>query len=253
MDGQLDEARRIEVEDYLSRHPEAAAEVMASLRTADALRLLAQGQPAPSARLLEDATRLQQGLRRQAWRRHVLRLTGLAAAITAGWIIFSAIQPFGDANQSEAATLAFVDDAMDAQRALALRQRMASQVETVTYNPAELWLETNLAMPTLPPSWRVRDVQIYPWDEGYSIGVTADAGPLGTVTLFVAPRPAELKQTFQTARVGDASAAFWQAGDLAYALIGHTSAPLLQEAAVQLSANLALPPGNPTVFPSSPH
>ena len=239
MDGQLDDARRIEVEDYLSRHPEAAADLMAALRTTDALRLFAQSQDAPSGRLLEDAVRLQQGLKRQSWRRHALRLTGLAAAITVGWIVVSAIQPFGSANQrSEAATLAFVDDALDAQRALNLRQRMVSQIEAVNYDPVELWTETRLSLPELPSTWTVRDVQVYPWDEGYSIGVTADAGSLGVVTLFVAPRPSDLTSEFHVTTVGEGTAAFWQSGDLAYALVGKAPEADLQAAATQLLASL---------------
>lgn len=239
MDGELDDARRIEVEDYLSCHPEAAAELMATLRSTDALRLLAQSQPAPSARLMEDALRLQQGLRRQSWRRHALRLTGLAAAISVGWIVFSAIQPFGSSSQqSEAATLDFVDEALDARRALSLRQRMESQIEAVHYDPVELWTETKLAMPVLPPDWIVRDVQIYPWDEGYSIGVTLEAEALGIVTLFVAPRPAKATRDFHTVKVGDGMAAFWRTGDMAYALVGQAPEAALRDAARKLLAGL---------------
>lgn len=242
IDGQLDDARRIEVEDFLARHPEAAAEVMASLRTMDALRLHAQLQDEPSDRLVASAARLEQGLKRHVWRRTVVRLTGLAAAITAGWIVISAVQPFDGASQSEAATLAFVDDALDARRAQSLRQRMASQIEAVTYNPAELRSETKLAMPALPSGWRVLDVQVYPWDEDYSIAVTADAGELGTVTLFAAPLAAKAVQPMRTTVVNDTTATFWQSGGLAYALVGHASESQLQEAAMILFASLQTDP-----------
>lgn len=242
VDGQLDDARRIEVEDFLARHPEAAADVMASLRTMDALRLYAHSREEPSARLIAGATRLEHGLKRQLWQRTVLRLTGLAAAVTVGWIAISAIQPFGGANQSEAATLAFVDDALDARRAQTLRQRMASQVETANYDPAELHLETELAMPSLPSGWRVLDVQIYPWDEGYSIAVTADADDLGTVTLFAAPQVVKAPQTLRTTIIGETTATFWQSGGLAYALVGHASESRLKEAAEVLLASLQAPP-----------
>ena len=242
VDGQLDDARRIEVEDFLARHPEAAAEVMASLRTMDALRLHAQTREEPSARLVAGATRLEQGLKRQVWRRTVLRLTGLAAAVTVGWIVVSAVQPFGSANRSEAATLAFVDEALDARRAQTLRQRMASQVETASYDPAELHSETRLAMPLLPSGWKVMDVQIYPWDEGYSITVTAHAGDLGTVTLFAAPRLDKEPQTMRTLVVGEATATIWQSGGLAYALVGHASENQLHEAAEVLIASLRAEP-----------
>ena len=52
VDGQLDVARRIEVEDYLAGHPEIAARVMADMRARDALALAFSGGPAlvrPSA------------------------------------------------------------------------------------------------------------------------------------------------------------------------------------------------------------
>lgn len=242
VDGQLDDARRIEVEDFLARHPEAAAEVMASLRTMDALRLHAQFQEEPSARLVASATRLEQGLKRQLWQRTVMRLTGLAAAVTVGWIVISAVQPFGSANQSEAATLAFVDDALDARRAQTLRQRMASQIETASYDPAELHSETELAMPSLPSGWKVLDVQIYPWDEGYSIAVTADADDLGTITLFAAPQVVKAPRGMRTTIVGETTATFWQSGGLAYALVGHASERQLQEAAEILLASLQAAP-----------
>ncbi|MGK0631806.1 anti-sigma factor family protein, partial [Bordetella bronchiseptica] len=49
VDGQLDPARRIEVEDFLSRHPEEAMRVMADLRQRDALRwALGASQQAPA-------------------------------------------------------------------------------------------------------------------------------------------------------------------------------------------------------------
>src|SRR4051812_9508923 len=47
IDGQLDVARRIEVEDYLARHPEVAARVMADMRARDALALAFGGGAAP--------------------------------------------------------------------------------------------------------------------------------------------------------------------------------------------------------------
>ena len=52
VDGQLDVARRIEVEDYLAGHPEIAAHVMADMRARDALALAFSSGPAsrpPSA------------------------------------------------------------------------------------------------------------------------------------------------------------------------------------------------------------
>ena len=53
VDGQLDAARRIEVEDYLAHRPETAARVMADLHVRDTLRLAVADAPArPSPALL---------------------------------------------------------------------------------------------------------------------------------------------------------------------------------------------------------
>ena len=38
VDGQLEATRRIEVEDYLARHPDAAARIMADMRVQDMLK-----------------------------------------------------------------------------------------------------------------------------------------------------------------------------------------------------------------------
>ena len=75
VDDQLDIARRIEVEDHLSRHPDAAARVMADMRTRDALGLAfgARSANPPSMPVMDAARRLERGL---AWRRisaHVQR------------------------------------------------------------------------------------------------------------------------------------------------------------------------------------
>lgn len=238
IDGQLDDARRIEVEDFLAHNPEAAADTMASLRTMDALRLHAQLHDEPSERLLASATRLEHGLKRQVWGRTVLRLTGLAASVAAGLFIFTAVTPFERANRSEAATLAFVDEALDARRTQSLRERLIPPSESFRYDPAKLHSETNLAMPTLPAGWKVTDVQVYPWHEGYSVAVTANAGQLGTVTLFAAPYVSDVYQGLNTTVVGGATATFWQSGGLAYALVGQASESLLQEAAEVLLASL---------------
>ena len=88
IDGQLDVARRIEVEDYLAGHPEIAARVMADMRARDALALAFGSGPAsrPPERVMEAARRLERGL---VWRRIGRRLQRAAAVAfwsgQAGW------------------------------------------------------------------------------------------------------------------------------------------------------------------------
>ncbi|RVD51021.1 anti-sigma factor, partial [Mesorhizobium sp. M2D.F.Ca.ET.140.01.1.1] len=66
IDDQLDVARRIEVEAFLSARPEAAARVMSDLRTRDELRGALAG-PAGVARpaTADAARRLERGLARR--------------------------------------------------------------------------------------------------------------------------------------------------------------------------------------------
>ncbi|RVO47624.1 anti-sigma factor family protein [Sinorhizobium meliloti] len=63
VDAQLDVARRIEVEAYLSEHPQAAAQVMADLRIRGELRLALAEGPSPAKPMTrEAAARLQRSL-----------------------------------------------------------------------------------------------------------------------------------------------------------------------------------------------
>lgn len=63
VDAQLDVARRIEVEAYLSQHPQAAAQVMADLRIRGELRLALAERPSPAKPITrEAAARLQRSL-----------------------------------------------------------------------------------------------------------------------------------------------------------------------------------------------
>src|SRR5919202_1224225 len=80
IDGQLDTARRMEVEDYLAGRPEVAVRVMADMRARDALVLAFGAGPAPRPpeRVMDAARRLERGL---VWRRIGLRLQRAAAVV----------------------------------------------------------------------------------------------------------------------------------------------------------------------------
>src|SRR3546814_6420800 len=74
VDGQLDIARRIEVEDYLARHPDAAAALMADLKSSDAMRLALGDRPAPRADIVERAVKIDRRIAAQRIRRLLPRL-----------------------------------------------------------------------------------------------------------------------------------------------------------------------------------
>lgn len=233
VDDQLDAARRLEVEDYLAGNPEAAASVMSMLRMRDALRLCVQAPLTATGPLRDSGQRLEQALRRQAaWRamtRAMTRAGGLAAAVLALVSVFAAatmglLPPSRSANAAEAA---FVDDALDAQRALLARQRMASQLETPRLDIREIEAVAGLTLPPLPANWRLRDVQLYPWDEGYSLGLTAEIEGIGPITLFVAPVQWLGKGALRTSRQAGEHVVYWRTGTLGFALSGQATSPAL--------------------------
>ena len=240
VDGQLEATRRIEVEDYLARHPDAAARIMADMRVQDMLKLAFAGKPArPSLHLLEAAHRLERSF---AWRRVGLRVRQAAAIaflIGLGWVAHDRTGVF-EISDTEAAPRPpiFVVDAQHAHETALLRARMASQAATPVYDTAEILKETGITMPALPASWRVADVQVFPAHEGHSIEVALEAAILGRVSLFVARTTTSGVIAPTSAHSPSGLTVYWQSGPLAYALTGSAPEPDLKQAALKLSHGL---------------
>ncbi len=237
VDDQLDMARRIEVEDHLSRHPEAAARVMADLRTRDALRLAcgAPVRPVPLS-VREAALRLERAL---VWRETGLRLRRIAAVavlVGAGWLAHAQIGLGITDSAASTKPPAFVEDALHSHRTALLRARMASQPEATDYDPAEIARETGIRLPALPREWRVLDAQIFPSREGHSVEVEIDAGDLGRASLFAAQVPGFDVIAPTLARFEGARTVYWQTGQLAYALTAAGSERAIERAATRLSS-----------------
>jgi anti-sigma factor RsiW len=237
IDGELDAARRIEVEDYLAERPEAAARLIADLRVRDMLRLAFADAPArPSLALLEAGHRLQRSF---SWRRVALRCRQAAAVallVGIGWLAHDRAGVF-EIGDTEAAPRppAFVMEARHSHETALLRARMASQAATPVYNAAEILNETGIALPTLPASWRVIDVQVFPSQEGNSVEVALDAPALGRVSLFAVRMAASDVTAVTTARSPTSLTVYWRSGLLAYALTGSAPEPALRHAAEKLS------------------
>jgi anti-sigma factor RsiW len=240
VDDQLDMSRRIEVEDYLSRHPEIAARVMADLRIRDSLRLALLPYTSVSAtRTRQAARRLR---RRLVWTRFARRgrhAAAVAVLITVGWLAHAQMGPFGVGESTASPSVpAFVEEAWDARRISLLRAQMRSQPEVTHYDPVEILAMTQIAIPDLPRDWRVLDVQVFPTADDYSVEMSLEAGPLGTLSLFATrvEKPDLIKPIVVPAH--PATTAYWQMGPLAYALTGSASQRALKRAAVELSETL---------------
>jgi anti-sigma factor RsiW len=239
VDDQLDAARRIEVEDYLARNPEAAMQVMADLKDRDALRMaFAATLPRPSAAMLDAAGRLERGLAWQDFRSRLRRAASVVVLIGFGWFAHGQVGLGISDSEASPKPPAFVEDALHSHETALLRAKMVSQPRTAAYNPAEILAVTGIQLPSLPDEWRVVDAQVFPSREGHSVEVTIDAGDLGRVSLFAARVPAFNVIAPTLARLDSVKAVYWQTGPLAYALTGTGGDRTIERAALRLSRQL---------------
>ncbi|RWG27580.1 MAG: anti-sigma factor, partial [Mesorhizobium sp.] len=133
---------------------------------------------------------------------------------------------------------AYVEEAVSAHRTTLVRETMPSQAEAPNYNADEIRAATAIVMPSLPDDWRIRDVQIYPSRFGPSVEMALETKDLGLVSLF-AIRPGTFDVVKPTvAPLGDISSAYFQIGEVAYAVVGQGDAGDLDRAAEKLARTL---------------
>jgi len=240
VDDQLDAARRVEVEAFLAANPGAAARVMGDLRIRGELRLmLAEDTGARSVATHQAARRLGHGLARGRLAPRLRRAAAVGALVAAGWLAHEVVGPLPMGEVVASTPLpAYVGEAVRAHRTSAMRAAMVSQPEAPGYDPIEIRAATAIVMPVLPDSWRVTDVQVYPSQFGPSLEIAAVTPAFGPVSLF-AVRPGTLDITKpETAHQDEATAAFFQVGEVAYALVADGDRPELEKAAARLAATL---------------
>ncbi|HAF42110.1 MAG TPA: hypothetical protein DCG90_10155 [Sphingobium sp.] len=166
----------------------------------------------------------------RTWR-HLGRAAGIAALIATGWIARGALGEFPQPAQASS----FLDEAAASRRAALLRQAMASQVESATLNPQEIERSTGIILPALPVGWRVADVQLFPTADSPAIAMSLES-PRGEHLSFFADRaetPADAKPMLAE-RAGDVIA-YWEAGDMAYALTGQATPRRIMELAATIA------------------
>lgn len=240
VDDQLEVGRRIEVEAFLSVRPETAARVMADLRTRDELRVAlagVRGMPRPAT--AEAARRLERGLSRRRILGVLQRAAAVLVFVGAGWLAHEVAGPIA-ITEVVASTPppAYVEDAIRAHGTSVLRATMSSQPEVTDYNPGEIRSATAIVIPDLPADWDVRDVQIYPSRFGPSVEMAVGTQQFGPVSLF-AVRPGSFDVVRPTlVPAGEAWAAYFQIGEVAYALVATGDPRKLERAAERLSDTL---------------
>jgi anti-sigma factor RsiW len=239
VDGELGVARRIQVESYLSENPAIAAKVMADLSMKGELRLALAGESAFGRPETRDAARkLERGLSYGRILHSVQRIAAVGVLLAAGWVAHNS---FGAFTATEVAASvpapAYVEDAVRAYRTAALRETIPSQTVSA-YSADEIRAATAIVMPELPKGWKVADVQIFPSDFGPSVEMAIEEADGKRLSLFaVRPGAFEVKPVSHLA-LEKTEAAYWQIGEVAYALIADNSGTNLDQAAERLARSL---------------
>lgn len=237
VDNQLDAAGRLRVETYLAKHPLASAQVMTDLGMRSALKLSLIGEDQhfrPETR--EAARRLSSGLSgRQMWIT-LRKVAAVVLLISLGWFANTSV-----GTREVNATVhppAFVEQAVRAHRTSLVRAGMHSQPEVKSYDRDDIRAATAITMPELPKEWKVVDVQVFPSEFGPSIeaAVRTEEGIL--VSLFAGRPGGFAVEQITNLNLAGAEAAWWQLGEVAYAVVSSTPDTGLTDEAETLKNSL---------------
>jgi anti-sigma factor RsiW len=228
IDGQLDHARKMAVEDYLASNGQSAARVMADLRAMNALRLLAQeSQPMP-ARLVDAAASLRTRLRRRRWR--LPAFAGLAVAATIAGVM---VLPTPTDR-----TPIYVAEALMAHQTSIMRAGMASQLESPAFDAEEIMRSTNIRIPKLPAGWSIADVQLFPSDEGPALQMVVNMPNGERLSLFAVRSATRVAANPVAVKRGGTAIAYWYREGTSYALTGTGSPEAIDLLADDLADNV---------------
>lgn len=152
--------------------------------------------------------------------RHWRRAAAAAALVAAGWFGHGAIGEL--VGPAQAAS--FVDEANASYSASMARQAMASQIESVRLDRAEIARSLGIVLPAVPRGWSIADVQVFPSDGGNSVVLVLRTDRAERVMLYArrAETPAEAVPLSESR--DDRTLAYWETGPFAYALTGELPA-----------------------------
>lgn len=182
--GQLDVERRFAVTQFLSTHPERAAEVMADLSLSEMLRLsVGRIETPPPAQLDLAATRLERGLKSVNGFRRWMPLAAAVAMFAFGWAaqsVFSALP-----SETPATDMAgLFEAALDAEDAVSMRLSLSDELGPIGHEAGQIFQHLGMALPDLPPGWAVRTAQVVATPERPGVAVMIDTPDAGEIMLF---------------------------------------------------------------------
>ncbi|WP_448203782.1 anti-sigma factor family protein [Azospirillum sp. sgz302134] len=252
VDGELDAARRIEVEAYLASHPEAAARVMHDMRLRNEISLfMTEAAPVQPTAAAEAPSPGPPHARRTGWRRPigatigamVDRARGRAGAgssvgrrravaalclIGIGWVLHGtaesvSVNPVAAAHAATHYITVAAQTHQQAQHSEISFKPFADAAHSLfkrlnSHNP-----EVTVPLPELDIA-RVPDgLRTVSWDGGIAVQAAYHAGREGLITLFASEVDHFAVTAPQAERIGDVAVAYWQVGNTVYALCGERS------------------------------
>ncbi|MGE0279597.1 MAG: anti-sigma factor [Rhizobiaceae bacterium] len=227
LDGELSEESRHSVQARLARTPERAAEVFAEAERMSALRADAPPHWFPRKAHIEAAHRLERRFRLHKYLATARFPVAATIFFAFGWFASSAFNPVSTGTVDENFVLA----AREALRVAQLDAGPDQNGEQKQDKIERLVGAINISVPPLPPTWKVTDVQVQPWQGKQSLVVTATTPALGQVTLVAAPMNGEETVPLTLAADGRIPTVYWQSGGTAYALMGPASSDRLEKEA----------------------
>ncbi|TPJ14402.1 hypothetical protein FJW04_18125 [Mesorhizobium sp. B2-7-3] len=232
LDGELLPSRRSELQARLAREPEAAAEVFAQAQRMEALRNVQPQRLFPPRASLDRARELENAFRRRKVFAVFKLQLAAAALVFLGWSANSLTEPLRQGGQKADET--FILAARDALRVAQLNAGPEKGSEPKQDKIERLIGAVNISMPALPTVWRVKDVQVQPWNGKQSLVVTADTPSVGRITLVAVPMNGEDAVPPTPATDGRVPTVYWQSGGTAYALMGSATPDRLEKEAKEM-------------------
>lgn len=213
IDGQLDLARRYEVETWLAARPVEAAAVMGDFSRRTALRLIAEREtvaPSPALAALVAAAPEREPRSRMRW----AIAAALLLAVCTG---LSGPSPF---RPSLAPPPDYLDDAVQSHEATLVRTQLKAPREVSAPLLRSVGTAIRIRLPVLPRGWKLQDIQVFPSDDGPSVQLLIDTGDRGQVSLFAVRSDSEERVAPVLTRFDGETVAFWEVAGQSFVLIG---------------------------------
>ncbi|HJV87822.1 MAG TPA: anti-sigma factor [Noviherbaspirillum sp.] len=215
VDGQLDAARRAEVEAYLAAHPEAVAEVHAWRTQNQLLHDVFDpvlNEPVP--------LRFSAALQRKRWPQGLVAgFAWLSCGLVAGWLAHGMMQPIEQPR-------AFAREALAAHVLYSAEQRHPVEVPAQQEAHLVAWLSKRLSAPIHAPNLREQGFsllggRLLPGKDGplAQLMYESDTGERLTLTVRHAVQP-QPETGFKVMEQGGTRAFYWIDSDYGYALSG---------------------------------